>query len=251
MRTSKKRTRWCPPPWAAVTVVLVAATVTAGPAFGLSEIKRDDLPPADGTIEQRQLPSQIPLPEGNPPSAEPNELPPAIDEGGAAESGHALTGDDRPVPEVLYDTQSLPAPVRRMRELIMEACITGDLEALRPLIGTGANITQLAFGGVEEDPIDYLRQLSGDEGGQEILAILLELLEAGYVHIKEDSAQELYVWPYFFAVPIEKLDERQRVELFKVVTAGDFEDMRAYGSYIFYRTAISPEGRWVYFLAGD
>ena len=36
----------------------------------------------------------------------------------------------------------------------------------------------------------------------------------------------MYVWPYFFAVPLDRLTPRQRVELFKIVTAGDYEDMK-------------------------
>ena len=62
---------------------------------------------------------------------------------------------------------------------------------------------------------------------------------------------ELYVWPYFFAVPLDRLTPPQRVELFKIVTAGDYEEMKTYGTYIFYRVGITPEGRWSFFVAGD
>ena len=92
---------------------------------------------------------------------------------------------------------------------------------------------------------------TGDEGGQEILAILEEVLEAGYVHLDAGTPSELYVWPYFFAVPLERLTPAQRVELFKIVTAGDYDDMKSYGAYIFYRVGINPEGRWQFFVAGD
>ena len=43
----------------------------------------------------------------------------------------------------------------------------------------------------------------------------------------------------------------QRVELFKIVKAGDFDDMKTYGTYIFYRVGITPDGRWSFFVAGD
>ncbi|KAB2863904.1 MAG: hypothetical protein F9K43_18520, partial [Bauldia sp.] len=94
-------------------------------------------------------------------------------------------------------------------------------------------------------------ELSGDEQGHEILAILYEVLSAGYVKLAEGTPEEMYVWPYFFAVPLDALTAPQRVELFKIVTAGDYEDMKNYGAYIFYRTGISPEGRWLFFVAGD
>ena len=83
------------------------------------------------------------------------------------------------------------------------------------------------------------------------MAILLEVLEAGYVHLNAGKPEELYVWPYFFAIPLDKLTDQQRVELFKLVTSGDYEDMKSFGAYIFYRLGISPDGSWRFFLAGE
>ena len=157
----------------------------------------------------------------------------------------------QPAPEVLYDLEQLPEEVRRMRALLMDAARSGDLERLRPLIGTGDGATQLSFGGPVDDPIAYLRDISGDDEGQEILAILLEVLEAGYVHLEPGTPNEIYGWPYFFAVPVETLTPRQRVELFEIVTAGDYEEMKLYGAYNFYRVGIAPDGRWLFFVAGD
>ena len=44
-----------------------------------------------------------------------------------------------------------------MHGLIMEACKSGDVEKLRPLLETGENGTQLSFGGVDGDPIAFLK----------------------------------------------------------------------------------------------
>ena len=87
----------------------------------------------------------------------------------------------------------------------MEACKSGDIEKLRPLLDTGEDATQLSLGGIDGDPIAFLRELSGDKEGQEILAILEEVLSAGYVHMDAGTPNEMYVWPYFFAVPLDKL----------------------------------------------
>lgn len=78
-----------------------------------------------------------------------------------------------------------------------------------------------------------------------------EVLSAGYVHLDAGTPEELYVWPYFFGIPLDRLDARQHVELFKIVTAGDYEDMKNFGSYIFYRLGITPDGRWAFFVAGN
>ena len=34
-------------------------------------------------------------------------------------------------------------------------------------------------------------------------------------------------------------------------TGGDYEDMKNFGAYIFYRAGITPDGRWRFFVSGD
>ncbi|MEN0002277.1 MAG: hypothetical protein AAF940_15470, partial [Pseudomonadota bacterium] len=191
------------------------------------------------------IPVPAPLENPNLPLVPPPGGSPAVD------PSRNPTGVSDTSVSVSYDLSLLPQPVRRMRELIIEAAKAGDAEKLRPLIGSGADTTRLSFGDIEEDPISYLRSISGDQQGHEILAILQEVLEAGYVHLDAGTDTELYVWPYFFALPLEQLTPVQRVELFKLVTAGDYEDMLSFGAYIFFRVGITPQGRWLFFVAGD
>lgn len=153
--------------------------------------------------------------------------------------------------EILSDLDVLPEPVRRMREKILEACRKGDIEALRVLMGTGDSTTQLSFGEPVDDPIAFLKDISGDSDGYEMLAILAEVLEEDFVHLDAGTGQELYVWPYFFAYPLEKLTGPQRVRLFRLVTSGDYEGMLEFGGYNFYRAGFTPDGRWAFFVAGD
>jgi hypothetical protein len=246
--------------WLLVAGALLMLGATATPAWSLSEIKREEAPaPQEEAIEKEPLPpvNSVPLPDPiqtNPPSEEatpPEEAEPGDTEPGEGNVTRPEIDPDAPLPEVVYDLESLPEPVKRMRQLIVDAARKGDIEALRPLIGTGDGSTQLSLGGLDSDPIEFLRELSGDKEGHEILAILEEVLSAGYVRVDIGSPNELYVWPYFFAIPLDKLDSRQRVELFKIVTAGDYEDMKTYGAYIFYRVGITPDGHWSFFVAGD
>ncbi len=248
--------------------LLASALLYAGQAFALSEIKPDETAPPEVT-DPTPLPDltpdrsgEVPMPNpATPPQdATPSEsAPPADGEPAETEPSEDETADparphvdpDAVVPEIIYDLSRLPGPTRRMRELILEATKSGDIEKLRPLLGMGDGATTLSFGGVEGDLIEFLKQQSGDGEGHEILAILEEVLEAGFVHIDAGKPEELYVWPYFFAVPIEKLTPPQRVELFRIVTAGDYEDMKTYGAYISYRVGIAPDGTWRFFLVGD
>jgi len=130
------------------------------------------------------------------------------------------------LPQISYDLQALPFPTRRMHELILEAAKSGDVEKLRTYIGTGDSSTMLSLGDRDGDPIDFLKRESGDENGHETLAILQDILEAGYVHLDKGTDRELYVWPYFFAYPLDKLSDPQMVELFRIVTYGDFQQAR-------------------------
>ncbi|HSG94829.1 MAG TPA: hypothetical protein VLA28_04880, partial [Afifellaceae bacterium] len=97
----------------------------------------------------------------------------------------------------------------------------------------------------------YLKSLSGDPEGREILAILLEVLESGFVLADPDTTEAMYLWPYFTRYPLENLTPEQMVEMFTLLTAGDYQDMLSYGAYIFFRVGISPDGTWHFFVAGD
>jgi hypothetical protein len=173
------------------------------------------------------------------------------DSGAIADPARPNIDPNAPLPDVLYDLSKLPEPVRKMHDALVTACKSGDVEKLRPLLSTGSEATQLTFGEMSEDPIRFLHDQAGDQGGQEILAIMEEILDAGYVHLDAGKPQELYVWPYFFAIPLDKLNAPQRVELFRIITAGDYQDMKSIGAYVFYRLGITPQGKWAFFLAGD
>ena len=149
------------------------------------------------------------------------------------------------LPAVEYDVSTLPAPVRRIREQIIDAAATGDPEAFRPIFE--ANGAPQLGADEPHDSIAYLASLSGDPGGREILAILIEVFEAGYVHVDAGTDDEMYLWPYFARYPIEKLTPPQQVELFKLVLPGDFEDMQAFGFYNWFRAGIAPDGTWLMF----
>ncbi|WP_420959969.1 hypothetical protein [Brucella sp. IR073] len=217
-----------------------AAPADANPAAQVPAPEPVQQTPAE---ESQPAPSQAEPSQAEPEQAEPEEnlhdpARPQVKENGTP-------------PVVEYDYSKLPAPVREMRERILTAAKSGDIEALRPLIGTGDNMTTLSLSGYEGDPIEYLKSLSGDSDGREVLAILVDLLDTGYVHLDAGGQNELYVWPYFFAYPIDKLTPQQMVELYQILTAGDFEEMKTFGAYVFYRIGIRPDGKWDFFVAGD
>ncbi len=121
--------------------VAICAPVMTAPAFALSELQdepkavasdQNTPPPAADPVEEEPdqeetLPLEIPMPD------------PLI------KKTVTITKEDQakeepktfePI-EVLSDVSKIPAPVARMRELIVEAAASGDIERLRPLLGKG------------------------------------------------------------------------------------------------------------------
>lgn len=234
-------------------LLLSAALAPATSALALTEPKRPSVDsgqtvtepakPGDG-IEDGKNSGVVPLPD--PLVKTPGDtLPPQDDD-------LAQPEDDKPANvEVIYDISKAPEPVIRMRELIVEAAASGDVERLRPLMKYKDGTTRVTLGDEPDDPIATLKGLSGDAEGRELLAILLDVLATGFVHIDAGTTEEAYVWPYFTEKQLDKLSPPEVVELLRIVTAGDMADMKEFGGYNFYRVGISPTGEWKFFVAGD
>jgi hypothetical protein len=150
--------------------------------------------------------------------------------------------------EIVRDLSRLPEAVRKKREEILAAARAGDLAKTSAL--AKADQTAISFGG-ETDAAEFWKKTFPDSEGAEVLATLIEVLEMPLVQLDKGTPQEMFVWPYFHAVHLDKLTPAQRVELFRLVTAYDFREMQKFGSYNFFRAGISPDGRWQFFVAGD
>ena len=152
--------------------------------------------------------------------------------------------------KIFNDTKHLPDAVKKTRDRLLAAAKAGNIDELRTIFKDFAEPPIVSLDG-DGDPIDQIIENSGDGKGLETLAILLEILETGFVHRDEGDEGEIYIWPYFVDVPPEDLKSNQLIELFQIITAGDYEDMISYGTYIFYRAGITPNGDLKFFVAGD
>lgn len=246
-----------------VLSVLLATTALiapVSPAFALSGLKNEQ-----GQVQQAPADTEKAPPveeEEEPADVGPLELPlpdPLIrkDQSLTEPAGEDPATNDKAVEEpqvpaeIIFDISKAPEPVRRMRQLIVEAAASGEIERLRPLLGKGMTETQVSMVESEEDPVATLKGQSGDQDGIEVLAILLDVLATGFAHIDKGTANEMYVWPYFAEKALASLTPPEKVELLRIVTAGDFADMQEFGSYNFYRVGITPDGQWKFFVSGD
>jgi hypothetical protein len=211
-------------------------------------------PPAGAPAVPLQLgPAGIAPPAPPPPVAAPKPLPPVRlppITSAAKPYGRAGTRPGQKISDVLTDVSRLPTPVARMRARIIEAARTGELDKVLTVMQTNETMPIFSFAN-ERDPVAYWRANYPESGGLEVLSILLEILDMGFVHVDAGTPQDMYVWPYFAYVPLKELTPAQKVELFKIVTGSDYRAMQDFGAYIFYRLGIAPDGTWHFFVSGE
>ena len=166
-------------------------------------------------------------------TVEPEE--PADPEGECSTAGLRLTLPD----------QELPQPVADVRERIFGAAVACDYETLEQIaLEEGAGFTYTL--GVEADSAaGHWRELE-ESGTEEPMRILATILTLPYTRNESGS----YAWPnaYNEAPTDEAWQALVDAGLYAEETV---EAMKLGGSYLGYRTAITADGDWQFFAAGD
>ncbi len=170
--------------------------------------------------------------------------------GGPAAPARPAAKADGPRPEIHTSAEAPPPPVAAMRKRLLDAAYSGDLDRLGKVIQSNEMPPIFSIHEIG-DPLDYLRSQSGDGKGLELLAILTDVLESGWARINPGTPQEMYVWPSFAALPLDDLPPNRLVELYKIVTSSDLEEMKNVGRYTFYNVGIGPDGTWHWFKLAD
>ena len=148
-------------------------------------------------------------------------------------------------PQIHYGIEKLPEPVRDMRDVLLAAVQSGEIEELRQAYEM--NDIKPDLGAPPGDPVAHWKKLSGDGQGRDVLAALSLILDAGYVVLplgRDIENNNLYVWPYFAETPLERLTPAQEVELLRLVPAAAAKEMKAKGRYTHWRLSIGADGGW-------
>jgi hypothetical protein len=154
----------------------------------------------------------------------------------------------KPTLKIERDPATLPPRVSAMRDAILEAARSGDIEKMRAPIERN-EMPPVFARGQKGDLVALLKNRAGDPQGRETLAILIDLLEAGWVRTNVGTPQEMYVWPWFAEVPPDQLTPPQVVEALRVMSPRDWAISLARGRYGFWKIGIAPDGTWHYFFA--
>lgn len=143
----------------------------------------------------------------------------------------------------------LPDAVREKRTELLAIAKAGDIEALRPILD--ADQTTVSFGG-PEDSTAYLKEVSADGNGLEVLALLADILEAPFAAMDGGDGEAIYVWPSLAAFEsFQDLTPDQLVAAYQIMGYQGFEEMKGLDAWYHWRVYIGPDGQLQAFVAGD
>jgi hypothetical protein len=141
-----------------------------------------------------------------------------------------------PTPTEPAGVSALPAAVEEKRDAILAAIADDDVEAVAALADDPFSYT---FGGpVEGGPASYWRRLEAE--GEDPLGELELILRMPYT-----LATGHYVWPFAYDKTADTITdyERELLEPLETTFVGE--------GYLGWRAGFLPDGRWVFFVAGD
>ena len=158
---------------------------------------------------------------------------------------HGLTA----VAASALDNASLPPQVAELRELILSAVRSGNIEDLRTAIDRDG--VRPDFGlPASDDAIAALKTASSESTGHETLAALAEILEMPPAALplgKDIENNLIYVWPYLAERPINALSAPETVDLDRLVPAAKVREMHEKKRWTWWRLAIGADGSCIMF----
>ncbi len=141
---------------------------------------------------------------------------------------------------------ALPPAVVEMRDTILAAVHSGKIEDLRTALEWN-ELRPIVADEAVDDPIAYWKKTSGDGEGREILAILANMLDAGYVALplgKDIENNLVYVWPAVAEAKLDALTPAQEVAIYRLMPPAMLKEMREKKRWTWYRLVIGADGTW-------
>jgi hypothetical protein len=141
--------------------------------------------------------------------------------------------------------QELPAEVAEVRQRIFDAAVACDYDTLEQIaMEKGAGFT-FSYGG-GGSAAEHWRELE-ESGRDEPMRVLATILTLPYTRNESGS----YAWPTAYNESPTDADWQALVDA-GLYTQEQIDGMKVGGTgYLGYRTAITPDGDWQFFVAGD
>jgi len=171
---------------------------------------------------------------------------PALEKRAGNEPAQAQSSAPKIQHRPVREARTLPIPVEEMRQAILAAAHSGDIEDLRePLEWNELKPEVAAPAGT--DPIAHWRKNSADGNGREILAVLANILPMRAAELplgKDIENNIIYVWPYLAEADLNKLTPAQEVDLLRLMSVDEAKAMRAEKKWTWWRLTIGADGTW-------
>lgn len=149
--------------------------------------------------------------------------------------------------------EDLPIPVQEMRDAILIAVASGDIEELRIALEWNELPPELGMP-KDTDPIEQFRKISKDGEGREILAILGDLLAEAPAQLPigpDPENSSVFVWPYLSELPPKSLTPSQLVDLYRLMPVPEAAKLIERDKWTWYRLAIAADGTWHIFSKSE
>jgi len=140
--------------------------------------------------------------------------------------------------------QALPAKVAATRARIVRAAVKCDYATLERIAKENPQGFEFTFG-IAKSPAAYWRGLETTHQDKPMRR-LVGILKTPVVRNEVKD----YAWPSAYTEKPTAADWRALVRS-GAYTNAEVARLRKAGAYLGYRTAISPSGRWRFFVAGD
>ena len=151
------------------------------------------------------------------------------------------------------DLALLPAPVAKIRDRILAACATGEVEALRVPIDWNETRPLFAKSGAFKagtDPIEILKALSFDRKGRETILLIRAIFAQPFVKIFREPTT-LYEWPAFARNLQAPASEDEALARWRCVRFSDLMRSNAEGRPRATRIGVAADGVCHYFWSED
>jgi hypothetical protein len=140
--------------------------------------------------------------------------------------------------------QDLPAAVADVRQRVFEAAVACDYDTLEQIaLERGEGFT-FSYGGGDSAAAHW-RELE-ESGAEEPMRVLATILTLPFTRNESGS----YAWPTAYDESPTETDWQALVDA-GLYTQEQIDQMKAGGMYLGYRTAITADGDWQFFVAGD
>ena len=154
---------------------------------------------------------------------------------------------------------ALPRAVEQTRSAVLAAADARDYDRLEAL--ADPEQFQYTYGGGERRPAEYWRFVEreppppGDFATPTPAEALAAILRMPYTIVEVPGsladARRIYVWPFAYDAEIGALTAEEREILAPIMTENEIRKTIQFGQYLDWRAGITPDGRWIFFVAGD